>query len=116
MASTFKNAGLDVGVLDDSTGDIYTATGSGVTAVIHAVYISNLSSTNAAKVNIKVTVDGGSTYRHVGRSLEVDVNNTLVLDKPINLENNDKIRIYADPNPDSSSVDVEAYVSILEIS
>ncbi len=116
MASTFKNAGLDVGVLDNSTGDIYTATGSGVTAVIHAVYISNLSSTNVAKVNVKVTIDGGSTFRHVGRSLEVDVNNTLVLDKPINLENNDKIRIYADPNPDSSSVDVEAYVSILEIS
>ena len=66
--------------------------------------------------NVKVTIDGGSTFRHVGRSLEVDVNNTLVLDKPINLENNDKIRIYADPNPDSSSVDVEAYVSILEIS
>tara|TARA_X000000950_G_scaffold157600_1_gene193254 strand:+ start:174 stop:524 length:351 start_codon:yes stop_codon:yes gene_type:complete len=116
VASTFKNAGLDVGVLDNSTGDIYTATGSGVTAVIHAVYISNLSSTNVAKVNVKVTIDGGSTFRHVGRSLEVDVNNTLVLDKPINLENNDKIRIYADPNPDSSSVDVEAYVSILEIS
>ena len=116
MASTFKNAGLDVGVLDNSTGDIYTATGSGVTAVIHAVYISNLSSTNVAKVNVKVTIDGGSTFRHIGRSLEVDVNNTLVLDKPINLENNDKIRIYADPNPDSSSVDVEAYVSILEIS
>ena len=116
MASTFKNAGLDVGVLDDSTGDIYTASGSGVTAVIHAVYISNLSATNIAKVNVKVTIDGGSTFRHVGRSLEVDVNNTLVLDKPINLENNDKIRIYADHNPDSSSVDVEAYVSILEIS
>ena len=116
MASSFKNAGLDVGVLDSSAGDIYTATGSGVTAVIHAVYISNLSATNDAKVNVKVTIDGGSTFRHVGRSLEVDVNNTLVLDKPINLENNDKIRIYADPNPDSSSVDVEAYVSILEIS
>ena len=116
MASTFKNAGLDVGVLDDSTGDIYTASGSGVTAVIHAVYISNLSSTNVAKVNVKVTIDGGTTFRHIGRSLEVDVNNTLVLDKPINLENNDKIRIYADPNPDSSSVDVEAYLSILEIS
>tara|TARA_B100001109_G_scaffold242534_1_gene227545 strand:- start:303 stop:653 length:351 start_codon:yes stop_codon:yes gene_type:complete len=116
VASTFKNAGLDVGVLDNSTGDIYTASGSGVTAVIHAVYISNLSSTNVAKVNVKVTIDGGTTFRHVGRSLEVDVNNTLVLDKPINLENNDKIRIYADPNPDSSSVDVEAYVSILEIS
>ena len=116
MASSFKNAGLDVGVLDTSAGDIYTASGSGVTAVIHAVYISNLSSTNAAKVNIKVTIDGGSTFRHVGRSLEVPANNTLVLDKPINLENNDILRIYADPNPDSSSVDVEAYASILEIS
>ena len=115
MASTFKNAGLDVGVLDDSTGDIYTASGSGVTAVIHAVYISNLSSTNAAKVNVKVTIDGGSTFRHVGRSLNVSANNTLIMDKPINLENNDKIRIYADPNPDSSSVDVEAFASILEV-
>ena len=116
MASSFKNAGLDVGVLDASAGDIYTATGSGVSAVIHAVYISNLSATNDAKVNVKVTIDGGSTFRHVGRSLNVPANNNLVLDKPINLENNDKIRIYADPNPDSSSVDVEAYVSILEIS
>ena len=116
MASTFKNAGLDVGLLDDSTGDIYTATGSGVTAVIHAVYISNLSSTNAAKVNVKVTIDGGSTFRHVGRSLNVSANNTLIMDKPINLENNDKLRIYADPTADSSSVDVEAFVSILEIS
>ena len=116
MASSFKNAGLDVGVLDDATGNIYTATGSGVTAVIHAVYISNKSSTNAAKVNVKVTTDGGSTFYHVGRSLNVAANNTLVLDKPINLENNDIIRIYADPNPDSSSVDVEAYASILEIS
>jgi len=95
---------------------MYTATGSGVTAVVHAIYISNKSSTNVAKVNVKVTTDGGSTFYHIGRSLEVDVNNTLVLDKPINLENNDIIRIYADPNPDSSSVDVEAYASILEIS
>ena len=115
MASSFKNYGLDVGVLDDATGNMYTA-GSGVTAVIHAIYISNLSATNSAKVNVKVTIDGGSTFRHVGRSLEVPANNTLVLDKPINLENNDILRVYADPNPDSSSVDVETYASILEIS
>ena len=115
MASSFKNAGLDVGVLDDATGNMYTAGGS-VTAVIHAVYISNKSSTNVAKVNVKVTTDGGSTFYHVGRSLDVPANNTLVLDKPINLENNDILRVYADPNPDSSSVDVEAYASILEIS
>ena len=116
MASSFKNAGLDVGVVDDATGNIYTASGSGVTAVIHAIYISNKSATNAAKVNVQVTTDGGSTFYHVGKSLNVAANNTLVLDKPINLENNDILRIHADPNPDSSSVDVEAYASILEIS
>ena len=115
MASTFKNFGLDVAVLDDATGNMYTA-GSGVSAVVHALYISNKSSTNIANVNVKVTTDGGSTFFHVGRSLEVDVNNTLVLDKPINLEASDILRVYADPNPDSSSVDVEAFASILEIS
>ena len=76
MASTFKNAGLDVGVLDTSAGDIYTATGSGVTAVIHAVYISNLSSTNAAKVNIKVTIDGGEGDDKITVSGGLDVSIT----------------------------------------
>jgi len=115
MASSFKNYGLDVGVLDDATGNMYTAGGS-VQAVVHALYISNKSSTNVANVNVKVTTDGGSTFFHVGRSLEVDVNNTLVLDKPINLESSDILRVYADPNPDSSSVDVEAFASVLEVS
>ena len=116
MASTFKNAGLDVGVLDDSTGDVYTATGSGVTAVIHAVYISNLSATNIAKVNVKVTIDGGSTFRHVGKGLSVPANNTLVLDKPINLEPNDILRVYADVLSDSSTPTAEVFASILEVS
>jgi hypothetical protein len=62
VASSFKNFGLDVGVLDDATGNMYTATGSGVTAVVHAIYISNKSATNVAKVNVKVTTDGGSTF------------------------------------------------------
>jgi len=115
VASTFKNFGLDVGVLDNATGDMYTAGGS-VSAVVHALYISNKSATNVAKVNVKVTTDGGSTFFHIGRSLEVNVNNTLILDKPINLEANDILRVYADPNPDSSSVDVEAFASILEVS
>ena len=114
MASAFKNAGMTVVTTDDASANLYTA--SGVTAVVHAVYISNKSSTNTAKVDVKVTTDGGSTFYHVGKSLEIDVNNTLVLDKPINLETNDIIRIVAELNIDSSSPDVEAYASILEIS
>jgi len=114
MASAFKNAGMSVVTTDNASANLYTA--SGVTAVVHAVYISNKSSTNTAKVDVKVTTDGGSTFYHVGKSLEIDVNNTLVLDKPINLETNDILRIVAELNIDSSSPDVEAYASILEIS
>ena len=114
MASSFKNYGLDVDFVDGATGNMYTA-GSGVQAVVHALYISNKSETASATVNVKVTTDGGSTFYHIGKSLEVPPNNTLTLDKPVNLENNDIVRIVADANPDSSSVDVEAYASILEL-
>jgi hypothetical protein len=114
MASTFKNAGLDVGFLDDATGNIYTCPGA-TQAVIHALYISNKSSTNQAQVNVKVTTDGGSTFYHIGRKLDIPVDNTLTLDKPVNLEAGDILRVYAEANPDSSSIDVEAFVSILEI-
>jgi hypothetical protein len=114
MPSTFKNAGMTVGVLDNSSADLYTA-GGGETAVIHALYISNKSEYSTAKVNVKVTIDGGTTYRHIGRNLEVPASNTLTLDKPVNLENNDVLRVVADPSPDSTSVDVEAVASILAI-
>ena len=112
MASTFKNQGAALGVID--TGSFYTAP-SGTYAVIHALYISNKSTTASATVDVKVTTDGGSTFYHIGKGLEVPPNNTLTLDKPVNLENNDIVRVVADPNPDSSSVDVEAYASILEL-
>ena len=114
MASSFKNAGMSVVTTDNSSANLYTA--SGVTAVVHAVYISNKSSTNEANVDVKVTTDGGSTFYHIGKSLKIPVENTLVLDKPINLETNDILRIVAEVNSDSSSPDVEVYASILEIS
>ena len=114
MASAFKNAGMSVVTTDNASANLYTA--SGVTAVVHAVYISNKSSTNEANVDVKVTTDGGSTFYHIGKSLRIPVENTLVLDKPINLETNDILRVVAEVNADSSSPDVEVYASILEIS
>ena len=115
MASSFKNAGLTLSDVDNSSANLYTA-GSGNKAVIHALYVSNHSSTGTIKVNIKVTTDGGSTFYYVGKSLEVDVLNTLVLDKPINLEENDIIRVYCDSHIDSSAIQAEAFASILEVS
>ena len=114
MASSFKNAGMVVVTTDNSSANLYTCP-SATAAVIHALYISNKSLTNVANVDIKVTIDGGVTFRHIGKSLSIEQENTLVMDKPINLEANDIIRIVAAVNPDSSSPDVEAFASILEI-
>ena len=115
MASTFKNAGMTIVTNDNSSANFYTCPVA-TTAVIHALYISNKSSTNVANVDVKVTTDGGTTFYHIGKSLEIDVSNTLIMDKPINLEANDIIRIVAESNEDSSSPEVEAFASILEIS
>jgi len=38
------------------------------------------------------------------------------MDKPINLEQNDIIRVVAEVSMDSSAPDVEAFASILEVS
>ena len=114
MASTFKNAGMNVVLSDDASANLYTAAANEY-SVIHALYLSNKSTTSSATVNIKVSTDGGSTFYHIGKSLEIPPNNTLTLDKPLNLENNDILRVIADPQPDSSSVDVEAFDSILAL-
>ena len=112
MASTFKNQGAALGVTD--SGSFYTAP-SGTYAVIHALYISNHETSSAINVNVKVTTDGGSTFYHVGKGLSVPANNTLVLDKPINLEPNDIIRVYCDVLADSSTPTAEVFASILEV-
>ncbi len=113
MPSTFKNAGATLTTTD--SGALYTAPGSGQ-AVVHALYITNKSVANQAFVDVKVTTDGGSTFYHVAKKINVPPSNTLTLDKPINLESNDILRVLAHPLPDSSSISIEAYASILEIS
>ena len=113
MPSTFKNAGATLTTTD--SGALYTAPSSGQ-AVVHALYITNKSNANNGFVDVKVTTDGGSTFYHVAKKIQIPANNTLTLDKPINLESNDVLRVLAHPLPDSSSISIEAYASILEIS
>ncbi|MAG48745.1 hypothetical protein CMO86_03470 [Candidatus Woesearchaeota archaeon] len=115
MASTFKNAGMAIPFVDDSNADLYSAGGSGQ-AVIHALYITNKSTANNGFVDVKVTTDGGSTFYHVAKKIQIPASNTLTLDKPINLEASDKLRVIAHALPDSSTADLEVYASILEIS
>jgi|LWDU01.1.fsa_nt_gi hypothetical protein len=106
MANTFKNAGIQVGT---SRTTLYTCPAA-TTAVIHALYISNVDGAVGADVDIEITIDGGTTYRYVGKTLAVPEDSTLVLDKPINLEAGDILAVTS-----SSAGDIEAVCAILEI-
>ena len=53
----------------------------------------NKSVANQAFVDVKVTTDGGSTFYHVAKKVNIPPSNTLTLDKPINLESSDKLNI-----------------------
>lgn len=101
--ATFKNAGIEIGI---TATNLFTAT---TATVIHALYISNVDGTNDATVDIEVSIDGGTTFRYVGKTLDVPADTTLILDKPINLETSDVIRLTA-----SAAGDLEAFASIME--
>ena len=100
MANTFKNAGVAIGT---SRTTVYTAP-SATQSVIHALYISNIDGVNDASVTVEVTIDGGTTYRHIAKTVPVPADATLLLDKPINLEAGDILGL------------TEVFASILEIS
>ena len=107
MASAFKNAGQANPTTDDATANVYTAPSNG-TAVLHAVYISNTSQSTHANVDVKVTIDGGPTFRHLIKNCIIPQNNTFILDKPVNLEANDIIRVV------SNIAGTDTFISVLE--
>jgi hypothetical protein len=107
MANTFKNAGVAV---TTSRTTLYTCPAA-TQALVSSLYLSNIDGTNNATVTIEITIDGGSTYRHIGKNVSVPAGSTLVLDKAINLEAGDIMGITA-----SATGDIEAVCSILEVS
>ena len=64
-------------------------------AVIHACMISNLNPSGTSKGTIKITTDGGTTFRHVIKDGEVPPNDTLQMINP-KFRSGDIIRIYGD--------------------
>ena len=78
-------------------------------AVIHAIYISNIDGTNDATIDIIVTDDSKSTDFHIMKTVNVPTDSTLVVEKPINLE------VYILKVKASASGDLEAFASVLEM-
>ena len=116
MANAFKNAGVAIG----NTATTIYQTPIGVnSSVVHSIYIANVDGVNSATVNIEVSTDGAGSgsFFHIAKTVIVPADSTLILDKPVNLFNTnnasagDLMRATA-----SAASDLEAFISILEIS
>ena len=107
MANTFKSAASGS---TTSIQTLYTCPG-GTSAVVHAVYLTNVDGTNDATVNIAVS---GSAYfdtrRYLLKTVDVPADSTIVIEKPINLGAADKLETQASANDD-----IDVFASILEI-
>ena len=116
MANAFKNAGVAIG---NSATTIYQTPIGVNSSVVHSIYIANVDGVNSATVNIEVSTDGAgaANFFHIAKTVVVPADSTLILDKPVNLYNTnnasagDLMRATA-----SAASDLEAFISILEIS
>lgn len=106
MANSFKNSAAAIGT---SRTDVYTCPAS-TQAVIHAVYLSNIDGTSSVDATVEIYDSSATTYFHVGKTLPVPADSTLVLDKPINLETADKLTVTA-----GAASDLECVISVLEV-
>ena len=107
MANTFTSAATG------SRSDLLTMYTCPVatTAVVHAVYLSNVDGTNDATIDISVS--GSATFqtrRYLLKTVEVPADSTVVIEKPINLGAGDKLETKA-----SADDDIDVFVSILEM-
>jgi|TARA_R100001509_G_scaffold113682_1_gene68916 hypothetical protein len=107
MAQTFKSAASGS---TTSIQTLFTCPAS-ATAVVHAMYLSNVDGTNDA--TISVSVSGSANFndrRFLLKTVEVPADSTVVIEKPINLGAGDKLETQASANDD-----VDVFASILEI-
>ena len=107
MANTFKSAATG------STTDLATfyTCPAATTAVVHAIYLSNVDGTNDASVSISVSGSANfSTRRYLLKTVDVPADSTVVIEKPINLGAADKLETQASANDD-----IDVFASILEI-
>ena len=107
MANNFINAAKAIGT---SATTLYTVPGS-TTGIVHAIYVSNIHTTNDGTVDISVTdTSQSNTAFNIAKNLSVPQGSSVVFEKPINLEATDILKLTA-----SAASTIEAFASILEI-
>ena len=107
MANTFKSAASGS---TTSIQTLYTCPVS-TTAVVHAVYLSNIDGTNDATVNLSVSGSANFDHRsYILKTVDVPADSTVVIEKPFNLGAGDKLETAA-----STAGDIDVFASILEM-
>ena len=80
-------------------------------AKINTILIANIDGTNAADVTIEVSIDNGSNYVAIGKTISVPADATLsFLENPIYLDETDILAVTA-----SAASDLTYFVSYEEI-
>ena len=80
-------------------------------AKINTILIANIDGTNAADVTIEVSIDDGSNYVAIGKTISVPADATLsFLENPIYLDETDILAVTA-----SAASDLTYFVSYEEI-
>ena len=70
-------------------------------AKINTILIANIDGTNAADVTIEVSIDNGSNYVAIAKTISVPADATLsFLEKPIYLDETDLLAVTASANSD----------------
>ena len=107
MANTFKSAASGS---TTSIQTLYTCPVS-TTAVVHAVYLSNIDGTNDATVNLSISGSANFDHRsYILKTVDVPADSTVVVEKPINLGAGDLLESQA-----SANGDIDVFASILEM-
>ena len=70
-------------------------------AKINTILIANIDGTNAADVTIEVSIDNGSNYVAIAKTISVPADATLsFLENPIYLDESDQLAVTASANSD----------------
>ena len=107
MANTFKSAASGS---TTSIQTLYTCPAA-TTAVVHAVYLSNIDGTNDATIDLSIS--GSANFddrRYILKTVDVPADSKVVIEKPINLGAGDKLETAA-----SANGDIDVFASILEM-
>jgi len=107
VANTFKNAATGS---NTTINPMYTCPAA-TSAVVHAIYLSNVDGEDSATINLSVSGSANfTTRRYILKTVEVPADSTVIIEKPINLGAGDKLETQA-----SADGDIEAFASILEL-